>query len=178
MDRKTRKLMTIYRALHPQADVDRLYFKRSEGGRGMISIEECVNAETNSLNRCLERCHERMLIAVHKEEVLKEKEPGKDKATCSKIPREKPLHGQFLRSTDDKRDPKSWEWLKRGKLKKETEGLLMAAQDQALRTNSGNKRLIDKQNISSTCRMCGDRVETVSHIAAECTSFAQNQYKS
>ena len=28
MDRKTRKLMTIYRALHPQADVDRLYFKK------------------------------------------------------------------------------------------------------------------------------------------------------
>ena len=53
----------------------------------------------------------------------------------------------------------------------------MAAQDQALRTNSV-KRLIDKQNISLTCRMCGDRVETVSHIAAECTSLAQNQYKS
>ena len=28
MDRKTRKLMTIYRALHAQADVDRLYFKK------------------------------------------------------------------------------------------------------------------------------------------------------
>ena len=41
MGRKTRKLMTIYRALHPQADVDRLYFKKSERGRGMISIEEC-----------------------------------------------------------------------------------------------------------------------------------------
>ena len=26
--------------------------------------------------------------------------------------------------------------------------------------------------------MCGDRVETVSHIAAECASLAQNQYKS
>ena len=43
MDRKTGKLINIYRALHPQADVDRLYFKRfekgSEGGRGMISIE-------------------------------------------------------------------------------------------------------------------------------------------
>ena len=41
MDRKTRNLMTIYRALHLQADVDRLYFKKSEEGRGMISIEEC-----------------------------------------------------------------------------------------------------------------------------------------
>ena len=42
MDRKTRKLLTSFRALHSQADVDRLYMKRSEGGRGMISIEECV----------------------------------------------------------------------------------------------------------------------------------------
>ena len=28
LDRKTRKLLTIYRSLHPQADVDRLYVKR------------------------------------------------------------------------------------------------------------------------------------------------------
>ena len=49
MDRKTRKLMTIYRALHPQADVDRLHFKRSEGGNGMISIEELVNVEENNM---------------------------------------------------------------------------------------------------------------------------------
>ena len=30
LDRKTRKLLTVNRALHPQADVDRLYGKRSE----------------------------------------------------------------------------------------------------------------------------------------------------
>ena len=41
MDRKTRNLMTIYRALHLQAYVDRLYLKKSERGHGMISIEEC-----------------------------------------------------------------------------------------------------------------------------------------
>ena len=34
MDRKTRKLMTINRALHPKADVDRLYISRNVGGRG------------------------------------------------------------------------------------------------------------------------------------------------
>ena len=38
MDRKTRKLMTLHHALHPQADVDRLYFKRAEGGRGLMSV--------------------------------------------------------------------------------------------------------------------------------------------
>ena len=37
-DRKTRKLFTIYGALHPTSDVDRLYLPRKEGGRGLISI--------------------------------------------------------------------------------------------------------------------------------------------
>ena len=42
VDRKTRKLLTIYRALHPQADVDRLYYRRAESDRGLISVEDCV----------------------------------------------------------------------------------------------------------------------------------------
>ena len=49
LDRKTRKLLMIYRSLHPQADVDRLYVKRSQGGRGLISVEDCVNIEVGSL---------------------------------------------------------------------------------------------------------------------------------
>ena len=39
IDRRTRKLLTLAGAHHPNADVDRLYFSRSEGGRGFISIE-------------------------------------------------------------------------------------------------------------------------------------------
>ena len=50
MDRKTRKLMTMNRALHPKADVDRLYVSRNEGGRGIMSIEECVRIEECSLS--------------------------------------------------------------------------------------------------------------------------------
>ena len=49
MDREDQKLLTINRVLHPQADIDRLYLKRSEGGRGMIGVEDCVTIETNSL---------------------------------------------------------------------------------------------------------------------------------
>ena len=32
LDRKTRKMLTIYGAHHPKADVDRMYLKRAEGG--------------------------------------------------------------------------------------------------------------------------------------------------
>ena len=42
IDRKTRKFFTIYGALDPKSDVDRLYISRKEGGGGLISIEDCV----------------------------------------------------------------------------------------------------------------------------------------
>ena len=42
IDRKTRKVFIIYGALHLKSDVDRLYIFRKEGGRSLISIEDCV----------------------------------------------------------------------------------------------------------------------------------------
>ena len=66
--------------------------------------------------------------------------------------------------------------MRRGTLKKETESLLTAAQDQALRTNY-IKNKIDKLDVSPMCRMCGEKEETFSHITAECRKLAQNQYK-
>ena len=49
MDRKTRKILTMNKALHPRADIDRLYVPRKLGGRGLINIEECIEAETQGL---------------------------------------------------------------------------------------------------------------------------------
>ena len=46
--------------------------------------------------------------------------------------KEKALHGQFLRETDNTDDINRWEWLKRGQLKRDTESLFCAAQEQAL----------------------------------------------
>ena len=42
IDRKTRTLFTLYGALHPKSDVYRMY---KEGGRGLISIEDCVSKQ-------------------------------------------------------------------------------------------------------------------------------------
>jgi len=52
----------------------------------------------------------------------------------------------------------SWKWLKSGWLKKETEGLLLAAQDQALPTRN-YKVAIMKEQGSKKCRMCNARDE-------------------
>ena len=49
LDRGTRKLMTMHGAFHPKSDVDRLYLKRHDGGRELISIEHCVRAKDKNL---------------------------------------------------------------------------------------------------------------------------------
>ena len=43
VDRKMRKLMTLHESLlHLLADIDRVYFKRSVGGRGFMNVEDSV----------------------------------------------------------------------------------------------------------------------------------------
>ena len=44
MDRKTRKLMTMNKELHPRSDVARLYVSRKNGGRGLIGCENSVKS--------------------------------------------------------------------------------------------------------------------------------------
>ena len=34
-----RKLLTINKMHHPKADVDRLYIRRSDGGKGLLQLE-------------------------------------------------------------------------------------------------------------------------------------------
>ncbi|TWW74442.1 Rho GTPase-activating protein 26 GTPase regulator associated with focal adhesion kinase [Takifugu flavidus] len=48
-DIKTRKLLTMHGGFHPKSSVLRLYTKRKEGGRGLVSVGTTVQEETTSL---------------------------------------------------------------------------------------------------------------------------------
>ena len=62
IDRRTRKLFTIYGALHSKSDVDRLHIPRKEGG-GFISIEDCVKSAIRRLEVYVHRIEERLMQA-------------------------------------------------------------------------------------------------------------------
>ena len=53
--------MTMHEELHARDDVDRLYVSRKEGGRGLASIEDSVDASIQRLEDKIGK-HERGLI--------------------------------------------------------------------------------------------------------------------
>ena len=73
------------------------------------------------------------------------------------------MYGQFVRETEGTIDKKkSWFWLKQGDLKKGTEALVMAALEQAIRTN------YIKHNIDKTRDLPGKKEKqlTTSYVIA------------
>ena len=66
--------------------------------------------------------------------------------------------------------------MQQGVLKKETGGLILAAQDQAFRTNAIKARIGGSQT-DSVCRVCKKVDETVKHLVSECGKLAQKEYK-
>ena len=63
-----------------------------------------------------------------------------------------------------------------GELKKETEGFLIATQDQTLRINAF-KAKIDKVTEDSKCRLCQKKDETVDQLISSCSKIAQTDYR-
>ena len=63
IDRETKKLFTVYEALHPKSDVDRLYIPAKEEGRGLISIEDCVELAIRGLEVYVHGKEERLIQA-------------------------------------------------------------------------------------------------------------------
>ena len=88
---------------------------------------------------------------------------------------EKALHGQYLRQTKV-RSEQNWVWLQNGDLKRETESLIVAAQNQSIRTNSV-KAKIDKSQKGTLCRLCKKADESINHVVSGCSKLAQKEYK-
>ena len=69
IDGKTRKLFTMYGALHLKSDVDRLYIPRKEGRRGLISIEGCVELPMRDFEVYVNGSEERLIQAARGDKI-------------------------------------------------------------------------------------------------------------
>ena len=72
-------------------------------------------------------------------------------------------------------DQRRWQWLKAGELKRETESLICAVHEQALRTNAVKMALITR--MSPVCRLCKEKLEKVTHFVSSRSTLAGNQYR-
>ena len=140
VDRCTRKRITIYKGMHPRSDVDRLYVESNKGGRGLMSVEDVVRYESHSLKQCTIGSETEIIrkagLVIKVDSVQCSQEyRSEQKETRLKNWMSKAMNGQHLRQTEENSAKETWQWMKRGSLKRETESLIVAAQDQALRTN-------------------------------------------
>jgi hypothetical protein len=53
IDRKTRKMLTIYKMHHPKPDIHKLYVNRKEEGRGLVQIEAAYKTEIINIPKYL-----------------------------------------------------------------------------------------------------------------------------
>ena len=214
LDRKTRKLLTANRMLHPKADVDRLYLPRRDGGRGMIQLELSYRTTTIGMKHYLEFSNDWMLQLVLQHEsgkkshsVIKEgvkferifkvnpivedndlpatkvaknaklnaKKSGQDQIAQQWS--QKALHGQYvLRSQKADVDQiATHQWLRSSGLKAETEGFIVAAQDQSLFTRNYQANIL-KNGADPKCRICEEYNETIDHIVSGCPVLRKNEY--
>ena len=68
-----------------------------------------------------------------------------------------------------------WVWLQNGDLK-ETESLIVAAQNQSIRVNLV-KAKIDKSQKDRLCRLRMKADESIDHVVSRCSKLAHKEYK-
>jgi hypothetical protein len=193
---KTRKLLTIHGQHHPRADVDRLFVSSEYGGKGLIQLEEAYVIEITKLMEYVGSTEDPLIQIVRthqnnnksamvptarslKTYLQKGTRQIKDSITekAKGRWRAKRMRGQFPRSLDEKPvdSEQSYQWLKFGNIKGETESTIVAALDHAINTNYFKNKFL-KEEVNSKCRLCKGHEETIDHLTSGSPILAKNVY--
>ena len=91
---------------------------------------------------------------------------------------EKPLHGQFVARAKhaDVDEVATHQWLRSSGLKGETEGFILAAQDQSLFTRNYQANVLHN-GADDKCRFCEEKTETIDHLVSGCSILTPGEYK-
>lgn len=184
---QVRVLMTKYGIHHPHASVNRLYMPRHQGGRGLQSIEMAYNKAVMELRKYF---HSKTL-PFFQGICRKDHNITALNLACRSSPphtpthdslmeewHSKPLHGRYPEVLKEKRVNKdlALTYLKSGYLFPETEGRLIAIQDQVVPTRAYMKHIAKKNIPSDRCRKCSQATETIQHITSSCSILAPREY--
>ena len=186
--------MTKHRIHHPKSAVERLTLPRCDGGRGLIHIRNLHNKQVRNLrdyfNTKTHTSHLHKSIANADKALtplnLTQKNPPD--SFCPIVTKEdlklkwirKPLHGRFPHELSHNYVDSiaSHAWLSWGGIFPETEGFMMAIQDQVIHTKNYQKHILRDPSIQlDLCRRCHSKPETIQHITAACPLLSQSDYK-
>ena len=123
MDQRTRKLMTMHKALHPWDEVAWLCLSRKEG-RELAKIEDNVDTSMQRLEYNIKKHRGRLITATRNN--TDNTRTNRTKITRKRKLEEKYLYERFKWRTNDISHGKTWAWLKKGNLMRETESLLIS----------------------------------------------------
>ena len=118
LDQRTRKLMTMHKALHPRDDVDRLYGPRKQGGRGFASIEDSVDTSIQRFEDNIEKSERGLITAIRN--ITDNTIDNRATKTRKQKWEGKQLHGRFKRLIKNISHEKTWTWIRKGNFKRET----------------------------------------------------------
>jgi hypothetical protein len=162
---------------------------RSEGGRGLLDLALLYDKQiqnlrnyfrviksSSALHSAVTEADSYTPLKLNNDTYSEISVKLEDKIQCWS---QKTIHGRF---PNDIRQPNvdkqaSLKWLHDGMLFPETEGFLIAIQDQVIATKNYKKYIMKDGTTDDKCRKCGVTNETIQHVVSGCQTLAPTEYK-
>lgn len=188
----TRTILTKHNCLHPKSAIERVTIKRQDGGRGLIDIFTLWTTQISKLRSFFfekassSQIHKAIVsndlnhTPLNLTQNLEVGNVENNSENC-KIEqwKKKTLHGRHPQDLEQPHIDKSAsnKWLTLGFLFPETEGFIIAIQDQIINTKNYKKHIIKDSTVTDDrCRKCHNQPETIQHITGACPNLAQTDY--
>lgn len=190
IERSLRVQMTRFRYHHPRSCTQRVTLPRKSGGRGMVNLSNLhirqitilreyfgKKAQISQLHEVVQEADDNLTPLSLRNDMNQQQSTLETEMVKWK---QKALHGAYPAAIANENVDvdMSYKWLTVGYLFPETEGLIIAIQDQVIPTKNYLKHIVkDPSVVDDNCRMCFQRSETIQHILTGCSVLAPSEYK-
>lgn len=187
-------MCTKYRTHHPKSSIERFHLSRKKGGRGYTDIRNIHYKQITTLRAYFyekaeeHEIHRTIVKADNKLTPLNLSNTEYNPLTYLNTEEDKmehwmkkELHGRYpaILLQDHIDYNASCKWLCSGNIFSETEGYIVAIQDQVIPTRNYQKYIIkDSAVLTDKCRMCHNNTENIDHVISGCSTLAPKQYTS